>query len=392
MPSWGRYKGAAGGNPRDSTQDPISGAYRGARLGTGRSTGRGIAQGTNRNSRRGPPMGPPMGPPISPPLDDPADPLPYPAIAKYPPRAAAAATYFYFAYGRNMMLEEMASKCDCSILFRRGILKDHRFQINQSGDVNMVRSEPGRSDYVEGILFAISKMDMERLDSDTWVNAPPREKIWIHIQVEPLAIPSLHDKPVVYAAKELKKYTCPPSYEQKQHQGVGQTAGRSIKRADRAKNQKPSWSRLGYQKKRNRQTEHWGGETPHQVMAYMYLNSQDSRDGKVLQDLVEPLENAMEDALKLGISQSYLSTYVYPVIRKPVEGSRKEGRKGQWKTGHPEQQVEKETPEGTSGYQQSASLVANSGVRWKGQKPLPKSNTLSMLNKQDDDRKQKRQC
>ena len=68
---------------------------------------------------------------------------------------------FYFAFGSNMHLQQMAARCRDSRIFAKGILRSYKWQINSRGGANVI--EGNREDLVEGIVFTVSPSDVQAL-------------------------------------------------------------------------------------------------------------------------------------------------------------------------------------------------------------------------------------
>ncbi|KAL2201237.1 hypothetical protein P885DRAFT_65514 [Corynascus similis CBS 632.67] len=67
----------------------------------------------------------------------------------------------YFAYGSNLCLEQMARRCPSSYLFGRGVLPDHKWQINERGFASVV---PCAGYAVHGLVYELNDDDEKRLD------------------------------------------------------------------------------------------------------------------------------------------------------------------------------------------------------------------------------------
>lgn len=67
----------------------------------------------------------------------------------------------YFAYGSNLWLQQMQTRCPELRLVGAAKLKGYRFIITTRGYASVVRSE---QDHVVGIIYGISESDEERLD------------------------------------------------------------------------------------------------------------------------------------------------------------------------------------------------------------------------------------
>lgn len=67
----------------------------------------------------------------------------------------------YFAYGSNLSLKQMNKRCPNSVKIGKGILKNYKWIISSRGYANIVESS---SDFVEGVVYRITKHDEDTLD------------------------------------------------------------------------------------------------------------------------------------------------------------------------------------------------------------------------------------
>ncbi|KAJ6015345.1 AIG2-like family protein [Penicillium herquei] len=74
--------------------------------------------------------------------------------------------WYYFAYGSNMSLEQMAERCPSSVFIGTGRIDGYKWQINQRGVANIV--ECGEN-FVEGLVYEIDAKDKRRLDRNEGV-------------------------------------------------------------------------------------------------------------------------------------------------------------------------------------------------------------------------------
>ncbi|KAF4341879.1 AIG2 family [Fusarium beomiforme] len=97
----------------------------------------------------------------------------------------------YFAYGSNLWLQQMASRCPESYFVGRAILLDHRWQINTRGFANVI---PCSGYNVHGLVYQISVDDETRLDRNEGVHSGAYTKSYhsvvLHEAIEDLQLPT----------------------------------------------------------------------------------------------------------------------------------------------------------------------------------------------------------
>ena len=69
--------------------------------------------------------------------------------------------FYYFAYGSNMDVNQMAERCPTACFKGKAILKDYRFDLDSAGYATII-NEKGA--YVEGLLWSVTREDLVRLD------------------------------------------------------------------------------------------------------------------------------------------------------------------------------------------------------------------------------------
>ncbi|KAF5592820.1 AIG2 family [Fusarium pseudocircinatum] len=97
----------------------------------------------------------------------------------------------YFAYGSNLWLQQMASRCPESYYVGRAVLMDHRWQINTRGFANVI---PCSGYNVHGLVYQVSVDDEARLDRNEGVHSGAYSKSYhsvvLHEAVEDLQLPT----------------------------------------------------------------------------------------------------------------------------------------------------------------------------------------------------------
>ena len=96
----------------------------------------------------------------------------------------ASAEQLYFAFGSNLHLSQMATRCPESRFIGFAILPSYRFQINQRGFANVV---PSPEHQVEGLCYLLSPDDRSSLDRSEGVpTAYQRQTLPIQVYVAPI--------------------------------------------------------------------------------------------------------------------------------------------------------------------------------------------------------------
>ncbi|KAG5795793.1 hypothetical protein H9Q69_005172 [Fusarium xylarioides] len=97
----------------------------------------------------------------------------------------------YFAYGSNLWLQQMASRCPESYYVGRAVLMDHRWQINSRGFANVI---PCSGYNVHGLVYQVSVDDEARLDRNEGVHSGAYTKSYhsvvLHEAIEDLQLPT----------------------------------------------------------------------------------------------------------------------------------------------------------------------------------------------------------
>jgi gamma-glutamylcyclotransferase len=81
----------------------------------------------------------------------------------------------YFAYGSNLWLAQMATRCPNSIYVGRAILPDYRWHINERGFANVV---PASGFTVHGMVYELRGDDEARLDRSEGVSSGAYSKAY----------------------------------------------------------------------------------------------------------------------------------------------------------------------------------------------------------------------
>ncbi|KAI1116788.1 hypothetical protein F5Y14DRAFT_405243 [Nemania sp. NC0429] len=102
--------------------------------------------------------------------------MPSPRRASIPPRQ------LYFAYGSNLWLKQMATRCPNSWYAGRAVLTDYRWQINERGYANIV---PASGFTVHGLVYELGPGDEPRLDRSEGVASGAYSKAYLPVVLHP---------------------------------------------------------------------------------------------------------------------------------------------------------------------------------------------------------------
>lgn len=197
----------------------------------------------------------------------------------------------YFAFGSNLLIEQMAERCPASLLEGTAILRDYRWIINTRGVANIVY-HPGRGHWVEGFVFLVDSKDERTLDRKEGVRLNLYQKFSCQIELRravegPLKINHLarlmRDRDDDYAQQRRKR--------------------RLLDLADSSE----------------------------KVDALVYI-SPNLKSGRIREEYAIRMSRALRDAFYLGLSGLYLANYLQPTIRGllvPTEQSYQQERNPQ---------------------------------------------------------------
>jgi len=85
----------------------------------------------------------------------------------------------YFAYGSNLSLSQMKSRCPDSVFVGKAVLPSHRWVISPRGYANVLRSQSDSSVY--GIVYSLSDSDESWLDIFEGVGADCYDKFKMEV-------------------------------------------------------------------------------------------------------------------------------------------------------------------------------------------------------------------
>lgn len=199
--------------------------------------------------------------------------------------------WYYFAYGSNMSLKQMAERCPSSLFMGKGRIDGYRWQINQRGVANIVQC---RGDFVEGLVYQIDAKDKRQLDRSEGVALGFYNNEHLHTQF--LALPNCGIK-TFHVAKELEMDD-QPDLKQREHQPSALGPKRSNISESTFVDQNPSHqppSRYPRQ------------ESLEMIEALVYVSKEYKDDGLIRSEYIPRMEKAITDGRKMGLSDQFLN-------------------------------------------------------------------------------------
>ncbi|KAH3941178.1 gamma-glutamylcyclotransferase [Parastagonospora nodorum] len=194
---------------------------------------------------------------------------------------------FYFTYGSNMHLQQMAQRCEESILYSKGRLKGYKWQINSRGGANIVRGND--ADFVEGLIFIVSSRDLDSLRKYEKISEGYFVEKEIDINIEKLSILAFERQKTTRIAEEIAMYRA--------EVGAGGPLG--------------SWqARLKNEKRTKKNT--FENSVARNVLVYVVPEY--CEDGKIRKEYIGRMESAIIDAEVLGVSEQYIKTSLHPCM------------------------------------------------------------------------------
>ena len=204
----------------------------------------------------------------------------------------------YFAYGSNMALSQMASRCPSSTFEGKGRLSGYRWQINERGVGNIIES---REDYVEGVVYRIDQDNRRQLDRNEGVG-----RGYYRAEIIPIQFTPLQDRgyKTGYVAEELETKAVPKQDLEQERSGKksyqgNQEASDSVVPQDN--NSVPCVNPTA-----GEASENAGEDRTQDVDALVYISTKYNTDGKIRTEYIPRMEKATIDAQKLGLSRHFL--------------------------------------------------------------------------------------
>ncbi|KAI9051475.1 hypothetical protein LZ554_004521 [Drepanopeziza brunnea f. sp. 'monogermtubi'] len=192
----------------------------------------------------------------------------------------------YSAYGSNLSLQQMATRCPESRFLGVAILPHHCWQINLRGYANIINvtqtaDSARHAPAVEGLCYLLSASDEAGLDRNEGVSIEAYEKA--EVQVE------LCCAPVGLVGRDVVQIVADGSL------------GRVV-------------SVTGGREREGQRREKWEVTT-----ALVYLSTVFIEDGSPGEEYVRRRSAGVEDALVLGVSREFVSAVIEPYLRTSAD-------------------------------------------------------------------------
>ena len=243
---------------------------------------------------------------------------------------------YYFAFGSNMCLAQMAERCPESKFIGKATLRGYRWQINQRHVANIVKftednvSMPtDQSDVVEGLIFSITVKDRRTLDRKEGIKSGAYERVELDVLLE--RHPKFADEHSVSVRDKLQNISDAINGPAKcTEPSIASLKGgfpmiNSHDTGNDAVDSQPNPAVVST-------TLPPSGEHPdakaEEVKAITYLSARYAKNGLIRQEYVQRMKNAISDAMELDVSRDYvqrhLEPYVHGNVHEPVPETRKE--------------------------------------------------------------------
>ncbi|KAM3426692.1 hypothetical protein NHJ13734_009308 [Beauveria thailandica] len=188
---------------------------------------------------------------------------------------------WYFAYGSNMHVSQMADRCPRSRFVGAASLPGYRWQINEKGIANIV---PSPNDRVEGLVYLLEREDEKSLDRIEAVSKKLYARQRLRVDLTPHQ--TLCAQKSWLVAAELARQSQP---------GQGNNA-----------------VVVGQGDANLAQIQH--NVRPGRVKVLVYISEQYKVDGAIRSEYINRMQKAMADGLTLGIPASYVEKCLSPLV------------------------------------------------------------------------------
>jgi hypothetical protein len=193
----------------------------------------------------------------------------------------------------------MAHRCPGSVFKGKATLDSYRWQINERGVANVVES--GSEHSVEGLLYMIGPKDERTLDRNEGVSKGFYQKYLMRVSFEP------HPQ---YANFKTGRLAHLLEQRQDSMSGDGTHFPNNANRKVRF-NAPPHIDQASYMDSDERSGHHLRTE---QVKALVYVSEDYTTDGAIREEYIARMQNAVNDAVSLGVSKSFMNKYIVPFL------------------------------------------------------------------------------
>jgi hypothetical protein len=242
---------------------------------------------------------------------------------------------YYFAFGSNMWLQQMAERCPGSTFVGRATLPGYRWQINERHVANIVKvDDEHTTDAVEGLVFSITEKDRRTLDRKEGIKLGVYERVdvvvnlhrhaWFANKKTGFVLAKLDDENLegrekASAPSEKRDDKLDDNADQKAPRTLPTTGGES--QAGLA-GVKPEATEASVAPVVSPSTQDPRVHPPQRsgkpTNAITYLSTKFNDDGLIRFEYVQRMENAMYDAARLGVSNDFLQRCLEPYVHGEI--------------------------------------------------------------------------
>lgn len=220
----------------------------------------------------------------------------------------------YFAYGSNLHLTQMATRCPASAFVGKGVLHGWKWHINERGYANVVKSSSSSTDRVEGLLYTITPSDEARLDLSEGVAFGCYEKEMLSVSVV-VSEEAGGCSTAVVARRVAEGRIAEGARVVTSHTDFGaSTHGTSAD--DDEGGVAPESQDAPLEEASPREEER---------TALVYASSRFVQDGQIQEEYIGRMRKAVADALALGVSEEFIKTHMAPHLYPDQDTASTEG-------------------------------------------------------------------
>lgn len=210
-----------------------------------------------------------------------------------------------------MHLTQMAERCPGSTFIGKAILRGYRWQINQRHVANIVNVTEGFSgvpadqvDVVEGLVFSITDKDRRILDRKEGIKLGVYERVVLNVFLE--RHPHFAENKTAYVRDRLQ--------DEPQQKDLAIPDSPDVAKNAADTQSKPSV----LSKKPPPSVEIPLAVEAENIEAITYLSTKYADNGLIRLEYVQRMENAISDAIKLGVSRNFVERCLEPYVHGEV--------------------------------------------------------------------------